>query len=177
MDNLDVSMAPGCFGISLLYREGSNECKTCPFAAQCEPMALTQLASLRAELGIKVATVKKAAPSASPTAAPALSNRLPDKVQELVERVEKAGIKVIDALSRGVNPFPPQFAFMRVACHLLLKAKERQQFVPRQIFAETFMATLHVSRGTADAYEMQAIRALKAIGAISESNGKMRLTA
>lgn len=41
---LDVTMAPGCFSIGLFYRPGSDQCKTCPFAAQCAPLAREQVA-------------------------------------------------------------------------------------------------------------------------------------
>lgn len=178
MVELDVSMAPGCYGISLLHREGSNECRTCPFAPQCAPIARAQLVALRAELGIKPASVKvsKAGPSVSPTpSSSALSTRMPVKVQELVDSIERAGIKVCEALSRGINPFHGKFPFMYVACHMLLKAKH--EGIARERMSKAFENTLHIGKGTADAYAAQAVRALKEIGAINESNGLARLRA
>ncbi|WP_448035165.1 hypothetical protein [Bradyrhizobium liaoningense] len=50
-DDLDVSLAPGCYGMSMCYREGTPECSTCPFAASCGPLAARQLAMLRADGG------------------------------------------------------------------------------------------------------------------------------
>ncbi|MGX0999279.1 hypothetical protein [Bradyrhizobium diazoefficiens] len=44
---LDISLAPGCYGMSLLRREGSTECSTCPFAPPCKPAGEQQLAMLR----------------------------------------------------------------------------------------------------------------------------------
>jgi len=48
-DGLDVSLAPGCYGMSMCFREGTAECSTCPFAASCKPRAEDQAAMLRRE--------------------------------------------------------------------------------------------------------------------------------
>jgi len=175
MADLDRSMAPGCYGIGLLYRIASLECSTCPFATQCGPVAELQLARLRAEMGIMV-PLARAATAASPTAGkPLFSAKLPGKVQELVDKIERAGIKVCEALARGSNPFSQAFPMMYVTCHLLIK--RQAQGVTRQELAHSFKLTMKICQGTADAYVLQAIQALKAIGAAEEKGGYLRVRA
>jgi len=41
--------APGCFGVAILFKASSIECKSCVFAARCEPLAATRWAALRSK--------------------------------------------------------------------------------------------------------------------------------
>ena len=176
MDDLEISGAPGCFGIGLLYKTDSNECAACPFGQMCQPRAEAQLALLRGELGIVIPAVKKPAivKGATPTVSPTpFSTGLPKKVAELLQRIDKAGIKVTEALAEGRNPFTSKPHFMRVTCHLLLKLGERG--LPRDLLCTCFMEKLQWSKGTADAHVIQAVQTLKALGAANEIDGTLRL--
>lgn len=177
MANLDTSMAPGCFGLGLLYKAASTECSTCPFAAQCAPIAEAQLVKMRADLGIlPVPAGKSAAPD--PTATKGVfATGLPIKVQQLVDAIERAGIKVNETLARHENPFGMKFPFMRIACHILLRRKEQNAGTTRMELTQAFCSTLKVEKGTADAYVIHAAKALAAIGAADEVNGVLKLRA
>ena len=172
MTELDASLAPGCYGISLLYRKDTPECSTCPFAAQCAPLAQAQLEKLRAEMGIVVVAKqdKRVSSASDPTAA---GFTLPVKVQELVDAIERTGIKVGEVLRRGANPFTNKFPFMRVAAFLLLKSQGAG--VTRDGVAKAIAQVLKVSNTTADAYALQASHALRAIGVANETGGVLRL--
>ena len=169
MTDLDVSLAPGCFGISLLYRKETPECATCPFAGQCEPLALAQLARLRAEMGIVEPASKKVPKAADPTAG---KLTLPVKVQELINAIDRAKLNVGEALRRGINPFTAKFPFLRITAHVLIK---RQGSIKRAEIAEAIALVMKVGESTADAYALQASHALRAIGVADEINGVVRL--
>lgn len=176
MDDIDptVALRPGCYGIGLLYRETSTECTTCPFAVQCGPVAQAQLAALRAELGIKVATPR--AKIVSTPVSPATrvySKKLPPKVIELLNAIDTAGIRVGEALKNGLNPFTVKFPFLRIACHLLMRRQGKG--ISRDEMRHAFETTLKVGRGTADAYALQASIALRAIGVANERESVLYL--
>ncbi|AMB48375.1 hypothetical protein [Methylobacterium sp. AMS5] len=176
----DIALAPGCYGFALSFKEGSPECSTCPFAGRCQAIGAEQLARRRAELGI-VAPVKRTrtpspapAPVAAATAAPgALTSEMPKKVAELLARIERMGIKVTEALAEGRNPFAgTKIGFLAVACHLMMKL---DQGVERALLIKAFQQKLNWSEGTAAAHATQAFQALEALGAASNSNGRLTL--
>lgn len=171
---LEVSGAPGCYGMGTLFKEGSNECSTCPFGSTCGPLAEAQLLRIRAELGISPPKAKRVksvikAPSVNPAV---FALNLPKKVRELMGRIEGAGIKVTEALARRENPFATKPQFLRVTCHLLLKLPGGFE---RDLLRTCFMTKLNWSKGTADAHVIQAVQVLKALGAAEEVNGSLRL--
>jgi hypothetical protein len=170
---LEISGAPGCYGMGTLFKAESNECSTCPFGATCGPKAALQLERIRAEMGIvvKVAPPKRLVknPTVSPTA---LALNLPKKVAELMTRIDAAGIKVTEALAQGLNPFTTRPSFLRVTCHLLLKLP---MGISRDLLCTCFMSKLNWSKGTADAHVIQAVQYLKAVGAANEVDGSLRL--
>jgi hypothetical protein len=173
---LNLSLAPGCYGMSMCYREGTAECGTCPFAASCKPLAEQQLAMLRAELGVvapKRKTVEKHEVVAKPVMA--YTNGLPKKVAAWIEYIEREGIKVTEALTKGENPFrgkrPP---FLAIACHLLLKLPNG---VSRDLLTQCFQEKLSWSPETTTAHVTQVRQILAALGAVDEVDGLMRLRA
>lgn len=176
MDNFDQAAAPGCYGIGLIYSADAVECKSCPFATRCGPLSIEQLGRIRAELGIPE---PKAPPNYAAKVKDGLGGQrliegLPKKVMELVESIDRAGIRVVDALRQGINPFETKFAFMKITCHLLLHPKMKDG-VPRDVLRQAFMSKLDNSAGTADARVIQAMQTLKALGAVDYNNGVIRL--
>lgn len=174
---LTCDMRPGCFGFALSFREEAAECISCPFATECAKLGAEQLARRREELGIKVkpAKPKVVRQPAAPVEAHAtgfLTDGLPKKVEELLGRIERAGISVTAALSRGENPFTKDPAFLRVTCHLLLNMRAG---VDRATLKLAFTRKLGWSEGTAAAHATQAFQALIALGAASENNGRLTL--
>ena len=61
--------APGCFGSALAFKADDAVCEGCIFKAQCQPVHLEALASLRARLGIKTKDVRDAEREAEKAAA------------------------------------------------------------------------------------------------------------
>lgn len=173
---LTSSLQPGCFGYALAYRAEAAECNSCPFATQCAEIAAAQLARRRAELGIvvrekpKVQRPQRAATEVHATGV--LTEGLPKKVEELLARIERAGISVTTALSKGENPFTTSPAFLRVTCHLLLNMRAG---IDRATLKTAFVRKLGWSEGTAAAHATQAFQALTALGAAIESNGRLTL--
>ncbi|TXN07949.1 hypothetical protein FV222_01560 [Methylobacterium sp. WL103] len=175
----DLSLAPGCYGFALSFKAGSPECSTCPFAGQCEITGAEQLARRRLELGITVREKRVRKPVAETEVAVAaigqvLTDTLPKKVDELIQRIEKAGIRVTEALREGRNPFLNEKpAFLRVACHLIL---HMPQGIDRKTLSIAFQKKLNWSEGTAAAHATQAFQALSHLGAAHEANGRLTLS-
>ena len=177
-DTPDLSLAPGCFGLAMTYRKTARECTVCPFASACEPLAAENLAALRLELGItvpapKAIVVKLAKPMiANPQGL--VNEATPKKVLTHLERIERMGISITPALAAGLNPFKPEHkqAFMRIACHLLLKIKGG--------FSRDFLVTCLIDKlghthKTAESHALQALQILEAVGAAHETNGRIQL--
>jgi hypothetical protein len=176
MDELDISMAPGCYGISLLYKAGSTECRSCPFAAQCGPVAEKQLAVLREECGIKVVSDKPRSTKSTPVnpASVVYNTKLPARIRALLTEIDAKGIKILESLKRRVNPFrKTKFGFLFVATHMLLSRGDAG--ITRMEMTQAFMQALKVSKGTAEAYALQTVQALHAVGAADEINGQFRM--
>lgn len=173
MNDLPEFMAPGCFGSALTYREDQTECQACPFAQACAPKSALAMTELRARLGIpepekpmQRAEPKKRQPRVS---AHFLTQSLPQKVLELIERVERDGID-IGALARGHNPFVNQRpVFLRLACHVMLAMP---QGVTRRQMIHAYRKKFGWTEGTASALTTQTFQTLKAFGAVVEVDGK-----
>lgn len=173
MTDLSQRLAPGCFGIGLIYKAEANECRVCPFQERCGPLAAERLAALRLKLGIveKRPVVAKSTVRPAP-AKPQTSMALPKKVEELMVRIERAGIKVTETLARGENPFQSKPFFMRIACHLLLRIPAG---ISRDQLKSALMSKLDWGDGTAAAHALQAVQLLEALGAAKEEDGILRL--
>ncbi len=174
---LTSALRPGCFGYALSFREDAAECISCPFAAECQAVGAAQLLRRREELGIKEKptkpkVVRQPKPPAQIHATGVLTEGLPKKVEELLGRIERAGISVTAALARGENPFTTSPAFLRVTCHLLLHMRAG---IDRTTLKTAFVRKLGWSEGTAAAHATQAFQALTALGAAAESNGRLTL--
>jgi hypothetical protein len=173
---LTSALRPGCFGYALSHREDAAECISCPFSEECARIGAEQLARRRAELGIvakpRAKVVRQPKPPAEVHATGVLTEGLPKKVEELLARIERAGISVTAALARGENPFTTSPAFLRVTCHLLLHMRAG---IDRTTLKTAFVRKLGWSEGTAAAHATQAFQALTALGAAAESNGRLTL--
>lgn len=178
MTQIDVTMAPGCYGMSMLYSEGSAECSTCPFATTCKPLGEQQLAMLRAELGIVVPVRKTVAVQPKPEIPQRileLTNGLPKKVAAWVYYIEKSGIKVTESLAQGRNPFQGKRPdFLNIACLLLLKCP---QGVPRETMRYAFMSKLSWTPETATSHVTQTKQILGALGAADDLDGLLKMRA
>ncbi len=178
MGVLNVSLAPGCYGMSMCYKEGSAECGTCPFASSCKPLCEQQLVMLRAEFGIVVPKSKTQRPAAQPALAVpadvmALTDGLPKKVAAWIHYIEREGIKVTETLMKGENPFTGRRpTFLNIACLLLLK---KPAGVSRDLLRQCFMAKLSWSDETAASHITQTRQILCALGAVDDIDGMIKL--
>lgn len=173
---MNDDLRPGCFGGALTHQPDDSACKDCEFAAGCAPASAESLTRLRAALHITVET-KTPARKASRTPAPergdsaALVGELPLKVRQLVERIERKGVKVGDSLRAGINPFDTP-VFLKVAAHLLLK-------LPGGFDRNTLRAALMHKFGWAEqttaSHVGQIFHLLPALGAAVEMNGRLLL--
>lgn len=168
---------PGCFGQAMTYSDELTECQSCPFAQDCKGEHQMALRRLREAHGIDLEPKRKRfkapAPTASTTTAsgtPAFS--LPKKVEDLLARFDRLGLKVIDGFKQRKNPFPADVMFMRIAAHLVLNIPSG---VKRDDLIESFMKRMDWSRGTAAAHATQARQALEALGVAEEQNGRLIL--
>jgi hypothetical protein len=177
MTEIDVKLAPGCFGGALLYRASASECSTCVFASRCAPLSATRLAGVRAKLGIKLPkSGTRQGQVTSPVKKEAGTGMaLPQKVQELMERVERAGIKITEALRAGKNPFAGNDAFklLRVTCAVLLI--RQTSGIERSTLQAQMAKAFNWKDGTASAQMGQTIQLLEAVGAITNVNGILML--
>lgn len=176
---IDLALAPGCFGGPLLYRPEAIECKSCPFKEVCAPEAAARLLALRDRLGIKPAPVEvksTAAPGETPIADPT-ARTIPIKVVKLLKDIERAGIKITEALRENRNPFDThktdRLAFMYWACQVArafpkgVTRKAVENVVSRRIPRwSPAMVTTHVA---------QAFHALQAVGAADVVDGVLVL--
>lgn len=179
MDLMDEALAPGCYGMGMLFKEGSAECSTCPFAAACKPLGERQLAMLRAELGIKPQAAQRpaGADSASPPlvtpATMTLTDGLPKKVAAWIDYIERAGISVTESLARGENPFAGKRPhFLNIACLLLLKMPGG---ISRDTLSYAFTTKLNWGAETAASHITQTRQILEALGAAESVDGMLRL--
>ncbi len=176
----DIPHAPGCFGSALTYKAGTTECDTCEFAEKCAPISARRLAVLREKYN--VAEPKKARERRKPEPAEPLvlppevppDLTLPLKVQGVLARIERAGVKVTEALRRGENPFQHNWLrFLYVACAVLLLRQERG--ATREEVIDAFQKKMKWSEATAAAHFAQAVHALRALGAADLVNGRLQL--
>jgi hypothetical protein len=167
---------PGCFGQALTFGERHPECQNCPFARECEPEHAQALARLRDQLGIVVKTPKTVKVKyVAPVITGAISSSdmtLPKKVEELLTRLDRAGVRVTEAFWRGENPFDRRFEFLRITAHLLLRMP---QGITREMLMVGLERKLNWSRGTAAAHATQAFQALRALGVAEDLNGRLTI--
>ncbi len=167
---IDETLAPGCFGSALTFELGSAECSQCMFAAQCGPKSAQRMEYLRAKFKVPARrTIKTTSPVARPGSAE-LST--PKPVTEMLDRIERAGIKVTEALRQRKNPFESGFLALKIACHVLLH-------MPEGVDQDRLKTALSKAYGgkdaTAAAHAALAKQVLVALGAAIEMNGKLRL--
>lgn len=166
---IDETQAPGCYGSALTFDVGSAECSQCMFAAQCGPKSEARMRYLREKLQLPMPKPK--AKQVINTQPQVVEMSLPKKVVELLERIERASVRVTESLAAGRNPFIKP-AFMRVTCHLLLHLKDG---IDTPTLTMALAKKLEWQTGTAAAHAIQARQALIALGAAVEHNGKLKL--
>ena len=162
---------PGCYGQALTFNESLADCKSCPFAGDCKIASGEALARLREAHGIVVHR-KRERSKPTPTAPSSGALTLPKKVEELLARIERAGVRVGEALRERRNPFGKDFPFLRITAHLLLVVPFG---VTRENLVTGFEQRLNWSRGTAAAHATQAFQALVALGVAEEIDGRLNL--
>lgn len=162
---------PGCFGQALTFNENLAECSSCPFAGECKIASAAALQRLRDHHGIVVHRKgMRTKPASTATSSAALT--LPKKVEELLQRIERAGVRVSEALKEKRNPFGRDFPFLRITAHLLLAVPFG---VTREHLVTGFEQRLNWSKGTAAAHATQAFQALIALGVAEEIEGRLNL--
>ena len=175
---MDSSLAPGCFGSALTFSATAAECRSCPFAAQCQPLHERRLTMLREKLapGIVVKPqprprVEMEPPSVRP-AAPATALTQPDlpvKVVRLMEQITRRGLRVVESFQAGRNPFDSP-AFLHIAGNMLLAGG-----FDRADLRTALMTTLDWTYGTAQAHVGQVFAVLPAYGIATEQDGRLIL--
>lgn len=167
---IDETQAPGCYGSALTYDMGSAECSQCMFAAQCGPKSAERMRYIREKLNLpeRKTTRRQVVTPAKPQP---VEMSLPKKVVELLDRIDRAGIKVTERLKRRENPFVTP-RFMKIACQVLLLYP---QGISLAALIEIYVRKLGWNKKTAAAHAVQARHALIALGAAEEHNDKLRL--
>jgi len=168
-----LALAPGCYGSPMSYGDDIQECRSCPFAESCKPESERRRNLLREKLGVEFRGTRPKRPKPEREPGAALTTGLPVKVEALLRRIEKAGIKVTEKLAKGENPFPENsIGFLRVTCHLLLHLETG---LTREQLRMALMKKLNWTQGTAAAHAIQACQVLTALGAAVELNGRIML--
>lgn len=166
------AFAPGCFGSALAFQESHPLCASCQFVTDCKPLHEVNLAHLKKECHIQD---RRSFTMNSPSAGnPNPGARvLTKKVREYLDKIEKAGIRITEGLSQGVNPFDPKvMSFMHVAAHLLLRLKEPVQ---SRTLALAFTRRFNCGESTAEAYVRITTQILRHVGAVDVMDGGMIL--
>ena len=166
--------APGCYGSALTFKESASECIACIFKETCKPQSEARLEALRAKFGIKVRApvTRKRAEVTKTEDGTFLMTSLPRKIEDLVLRIERAGIDVSGKLSRGENPFEKRPFFLRITCHLLLNLPNG---IERKVLQVALQRKLNWTEGTAVSQALQASQLLQALGVADEINGCIKL--
>lgn len=161
--------APGCYGSALTYEEGAPECVGCQFAKECAPLSKASLERIHAKFGIKPRVPKKAPPKANPPVRRSVfSDRWPKKVMDVVERLEKSGVKITEALRNGRNPFVSKPKPFLIACHMLIKTNKGIQ---EPMLTEALRTKLAYTPESAKDTARLVLQVLEAIGATVETDG------
>lgn len=147
-------------------------CRACKFAEACEPAHHAALTALRARYGITPTPHVAKKEKVQKTTVDPTASVMPKKAMELVERLDRGQFDVTGSLKRGENPFVKGMNFMRVACHLLLRAPEPFN---REFLAAAFVKSLGWKQNTADAHARMAIHALTHVGAVDNRDGRISI--
>jgi hypothetical protein len=106
---LDIKLAPGCFGGPLLFRAGAKECVACPFMERCGPIATERLIALRKNLKDSRAVIEKKTLRLAPADPDAIEPgyETPEKAKERAQARERQRRKrVRDAVPSFPAPAP-----------------------------------------------------------------------
>lgn len=166
-------LAPGCFGSALTYNASHPICSSCIFAAKCAPESLQRLENLRDQFGIKMPK-RKTLPVSSQVTEEGLQmvGEVPVKVAEFLQRCDRSGIKITEALRQGRNPFEKKPAFMKLACHLLLNMPDG---INLPTLKKVFIKKMEWTELTANSYTIQATQTLLAVGAARQEGLRLCL--
>jgi hypothetical protein len=149
---LDLSLAPGCYGNGLLYDASNAVCGACPFVGRCGPEGAERLARSRERLGL----------------VPPPSRAL----EALMQAIARAGINVAEVLRCGQNPFERNPPFLRIACHLLLR---KHDGISREVLTRVFEQRLGWGIGKSRQHAVVTMQFMAAVGATYEFEDAMYL--
>lgn len=163
--------APGCFGSALTYRTNDLVCKSCPFAKTCEVEHIVALQALREKLGVSAkpkplrgaSRARADEENEDPTRA-----TMPIKTRELLDRLDRMNLNIVERMRRGENPFLGKINYMAIAAHLLMRA---QTPLHQRTLAAAFKMKLNWQDTTATAHARMAFLALEHVGAITFADG------
>lgn len=165
------AFSPGCFGSALAFQPDHSICSGCIFNAECEPMSRSNLLALRAHLGVTGDLAKKDV--ATKTILDDTGElALPKKTQELVDKLDRSNLNIVEKMQRGENPFVGLLPYMRIAAHLLINLPRP---LSRDTLAIAFVSKLNWQEGTAQAHARMAMQALRHIGAVDELDGAISI--
>lgn len=171
----DIPNAPGCFGSALCFRVESPECQVCAFAQQCAPVSIENLELLRDQFGITIKQKRKPRRPAQVTDdGLKLIGELPVKVQEILERCDRLGIRITESLRERRNPFPARPLHLRLLCHLLLKLPDG---IDQRVLESLYRKKLGCTEITSESYASQAVKTLMAVGAVEQNGSRVFLKA
>lgn len=154
----DVSLAPGCFGMALAYRDDAPECQSCPFADKCKPLAAERLELVRSRLGLVLP-----------------ARREPRKPVEAVSALSSGASQPSNlgaALRKGINPFQNNRKYLEVTCHLLITFPAG---VTIRSLMRVFTTRLSMSPGVARGHIRAATKLLIKHNAVTLNDGTLKL--
>jgi len=163
--------APGCFGSAIAFQKAELTCKSCSFMGNCGPVALHNAQLLRAKFGIAEPAFKPVL-KAPEVVEDRPAFRLPQRVQNLLDKLDNGNFDVVGKLQRGENPFDKTMPTLRVACHLLLRLKRP---IDRETLTMAYVSHLKLQPETARIYARVAIYALTHVGAVISNDGLISL--
>lgn len=101
----NYTFTPGCFGSSLIFKQGDAACKQCYSGEACAVKSLANKQAIRAKT---CGSVAKKSP-------------FEIKVEKTVTALRKLGLNITQKLKSGVNPFTEENATLYVFCHILIE--------------------------------------------------------
>jgi hypothetical protein len=148
--------APGCFGFAA-YSEDAV-CTTCPYVADCAPLAQRKLVQLRSTYGFEVKPSRQV-------------GELALKVRKIFDDLGKTVDEVRRAMQEGMNPYSIRAGFVGLACYVLLKRK----VTTREAIITVLMAHRDYNLATAEVYARHAIQILVYCGVAKADGNKVEL--
>lgn len=163
--------SPGCFGSAVTFKRTDMICTACVFCSACEPVHLASKLALQQKLGV-VLHQTPAKEKIKPEPINPTRIVLPEKVQRLIETIDKGGFNIIQSLKEGRNPFDLKFPYLAVFCHMLMRANAP---FSRDLLQAAYTTRLRVSPAVARENAAIAIVVLMHVGAVRSVDGNLSL--